>query len=153
MKKYQKLSMFPLGSIKAEGFLKDQLVIGKDGMAGHLYELEPQMIAEPYVKDTHVESWSAEEQVGWQAEISGNYWTGYILHAYTLGDQEMITRATQWVDDMLKQQRADGYLGTYRREGANMLDDFNSSGNTCAYRGLIAFYEATGRQEIGRAHV
>lgn len=148
MSQFQKLHMLPLGSIQAEGFLKDQLVIGKDGMAGHLYELEPEMIAEPYVKDTHVGVWSAVEQAGWQAEISGNYWTGYIQHAYTLGDEEMIARATQWVDDMLKQQRADGYLGTYRREGADMLDDFNASGNTCAYRGLIAFYEATGRQDV-----
>ena len=62
MKKYQKLSMFPLGSIKAEGFLKDQLVISKDGMAGHLYELEPEMIAEPYVKDTHVGVWAGRQR-------------------------------------------------------------------------------------------
>ena len=42
MKQYNKLKRFPLGTIKAEGFLKEQLLIGKDGMAGHLYELEPE---------------------------------------------------------------------------------------------------------------
>ena len=148
MKKFQKLNLFPLGSIKAEGFLKDQLLRGKDGMAGHLMELEPEMIAEPYVKDTHVKAWSQEEQMGWQAEISGNFWSGYIMHAYALGDEEMIKRATKWVDDMLKQQKPDGYLGTFRQEGAPIHADFNSSGNTCAYRGLIAFYEATKRQDV-----
>lgn len=148
MEKYQKLSTLPLGSIKAEGFLKDQMLIGKDGMAGHLHQLEPEMIADPYVKDTHVKAWSANTQVGWQAEISGNYWNGYIQHAFTLGDEEMIARATRWVDDMLKQQRDDGYLGTYRHKGADMFDDYNAWGSTCAYRGLIYFYEATGRQDV-----
>ena len=75
------------------------------------------MIADPYVKDTHVKAWKAEEQVGWQAEISGNYWAGYIQHAFVLDDAEMIERATKWVDDMLKTQLENGYLGTYRRTG------------------------------------
>ena len=148
MEKYQKFSMFPLGAIKAEGFIKEQMLRGKDGMAGHLYELEPEMIADPYVKDTHVKAWTAAEQVGWQAEISGNYWTGYIKHAFVLGDEDMIKRATKWVDDVLKTQLDNGYLGTYRREGANIYDDYNSSGNTTAYRGLIAFYEATKRTDV-----
>ena len=38
MEKYQKFSTFPLGAIKAEGFIKEQMLRGKDGMAGHLYE-------------------------------------------------------------------------------------------------------------------
>lgn len=43
MKTYQKLNRFPLGAIHAEGFLKQQMEIGKNGMTGHLYELEPDM--------------------------------------------------------------------------------------------------------------
>ena len=148
MNNFQKLNMIPLGSIKAEGFIKEQMLRGKDGMAGHLYELEPEMIDYPYVKDTHVEAWSKAEQVGWQAEISGNYWSGYIQHAFVLNDKEMITRATKWVDDMLKQQQSDGYLGTYRIEGADKMDDYNAWGSHCAYRGLVAFYEATGRKDV-----
>ena len=146
-KNFQKLDMYPLGSIKAEGFLKEQLVIGKDGMAGNLYKLEPQMIEAPYVRDAFIDKWSPEEQIGWQAEISGNYWAGYIMHAFTLDDKEMIEIATKWVDDMLKTQCEDGYLGTFRHENDNIYDDYNPM-NSCAYRGLIAFYEATGRKDI-----
>lgn len=146
-KKFQKLDMYPLGSIKAEGFLKEQLLIGKDGMAGNLYKLEPQMIEAPYVRDAFIDKWSPEEQIGWQAEISGNYWAGYIMHAFTLNDKEMIEIATKWVDDMLKTQCEDGYLGTFRHENDNIYDDYNPM-NSCAYRGLIAFYEATGRKDI-----
>ena len=148
MKKLQKLQFFPLGSIRAEGFLKDQLLRGKDGMAGNLYKLEPQVIAEPYVKDTVVERWPLDEQLGWQAEISGNYWAGYIMHAFVLNDSEMISVATKWVDDMLKLQCENGYLGVFRHENDNVYDDKNAGGGVCAYRGLLAFYEATGRADV-----
>lgn len=148
MKNYSKLSLFPLGAIRAKGFLKKQLEIGKDGMAGHLPELEPDMIATPYIEKKDVSSWTREEQSGWGAEISGNYWTGYIQHAFTLNDPEMIEKATNWVNAMMKNQRADGYLGTYFEDDAEIYDDFNAWGTSCAMRGLLAFYEATGRQDV-----
>ena len=113
MADYHRLSRFPLGAIQAEGFLKDQLLLGKDGMAGHLPELEPGMIADPFINKSYVPAWGNGDQSGWGAEISGNYWTGYIQHAFVLGDEEMIRIATDWVDTMMKKQRPDGYLGTY----------------------------------------
>ena len=94
MKKFQKWESFPLGSIRPQGFLREQLLRGKDGMAGHLFELEPQMIYDPFVHKTYVPAWGDGDQSGWGAEISGNYWTGYIEHAFTLGDEQMIAIAT-----------------------------------------------------------
>lgn len=150
MKWYQKLNRFPLGSIRAEGFLKEQLLRGKDGMAGHLYELEPEMIAAPYIREFHVPAWTDTEGTGWGAEIAGNYWAAYIQHAFTLCDEEMIERATQWVDGVLKRQQPDGYLGTYtqRRTGNEIYEDYNAWGTACGMRALLAFYEATGREDV-----
>ncbi|MBQ9116807.1 MAG: glycoside hydrolase family 127 protein, partial [Clostridia bacterium] len=148
MKTYRKLNLYPLGSIHAEGFLKDQMLLGKDGICGHLHELEPKMIADPYVSKTYVPAWENGNQSGWGAEISGNYWTGYIQFAFTLNDPEMIRIATEWVDSMMKNQRADGYLGTYFEEDAKIYDDYNAWGTACAMRGLLAFYEATGRKDV-----
>lgn len=148
MKQYNKLKRFPLGTIKAEGFLKEQLLIGKEGMAGHLYELEPEMIRDPYINKSYVKRWGPTIQSGWSAEISGNYWTGYIQHAFTLGDEEMINIATDWVNKMMTKQKEDGYLGTYYEEDARIYEDYNAWGTSCAMRGLIAFYEATGRQDV-----
>lgn len=150
MKKYNKLNRFPLGCIKAEGFLKSQMQIGKDGMCGHLHELEPKMIADPFLNVSHVKAWGEGDklQYGWGAEIAGNYWTGYIQFAFTLNDEEMIKTATNWVDAMLKVQREDGYLGNYTAEGADIYDDYNAWGSACALRGMIAFYEATGRKDV-----
>jgi len=148
VKTYQKLNRFPLGKIHAEGFLKDQMLLGKDGISGHLHELEPGMIADPFVNKSYVEAWGDGDQSGWGAEISGNYWTGYIQHAFVLNDADMIKTATDWVDAMLKNQRADGYLGTYYEPDAKSYEDYNAWGTACCMRGLIAFYEATGRKDV-----
>lgn len=148
MKKYQTWEHYPLGSIRAEGFLREQLLRGKDGMAGHLYELEPGMIWDPFVHKTYVPAWGDGDQSGWGAEISGNYWTGYIEHAFTLGDADMIRTATDWVEKMMKNQKADGYLGTYFEEDAEIYQDYNAWGTSCAMMGLLAFYEATGRRDV-----
>ena len=148
MKDFRRLKHFPLGTVRAEGFLREQLLRGKEGMAGHLFELEPGMIADPYLRRTRVPVWSEAHQVGWGAEISGNYWAGYIQHAFVLDDAEMIARATEWVDDMLKMAKPDGYLGAYFKEGDAMNEDYNAQGTACAMRGLLAFYEATGRADV-----
>lgn len=149
MKDFKKFNSLPLGAIKAEGFLKDQLLIAKDGMSGHLHELEPEMIYWPYLERRPVPAWNGPgaNVPGWGAEISGNYWTGYIQHAFILNDPEMIETATNWVNLMLKNRKPDGYLGTYFEEGDNIYDDYNAQ-VVCAMRGLLAFYEATGRKDI-----
>lgn len=148
MQKYQKLNRFPLGAIHAEGFLKEQMIRGKNGMAGHLYELEPGMIHDPFIHKTHVPAWGNGDQSGWGAEISGNYWTGYIQHAFVLNDPDMIRIATDWVNTMIQKQRPDGYLGTYYEPDAKIHEDYNAWGTSCVMRGLLAFYEATGREDV-----
>ena len=122
MQKYSRLNRVPLGGIRAKGFLKEQLIRGKHGMAGHLYELEPGIIADPYVRKSKVSAWTDVNQSGWAGEISANYWNGYIQHAFILNDVEMMERATKWVDDMMKNQKKDGYcrpflIDTWRGRG------------------------------------
>lgn len=151
MKTYNKLNRLPLGAIKAEGFLKEQLAKGKNGIAGNLFKLEPEMIADPWVDKKYVHTWSEGNQSGWGGEISGNYWTGYIQHAFILDDDEMKERAEKWVNDMLKNQRADGYLGTYYEKDADIFDDYNAWSTACGMRGLLAFYEVTGRKDVFEA--
>ncbi len=145
---YNKLKAFPLGAIKAKGFLKDQLERNKEGMGGNLDILEPGMIADPFVSRTYVESWGNGDQAGWGAEISRNYWSGLIELAFSLDDNKLIQKSTNWVNAVLKNQRSDGYLGTYIWENDDIYDDYNAWGTSCAMRGLIAFYEATKRKDV-----
>ncbi len=148
MKRYQKLNRIPLGSIVADGFLKEQLLRNKDGMGGHLDELAPSMVALPYINKRIVKEWPLQLQSGWGAEISANYWHGLIRLAYTLNDKELIEKPTNWVDGMMKNQREDGYLGTFYEPDAKIYDDFNAWGTGLAMLALLAFHEATGREDV-----
>jgi len=145
------LSPFPLGRIRPEGFLYEQLRRAKDGMTGHLWELEPEMFHHPYLKKgerSMVRNWSPENMDAWTGEIAANYYTGYIKTAFLLQDEDMIAHATAWIEGAMDNQQPDGYLGTYRHPDSLIYEDYNAFATACAMRALIAFYEATGRKDV-----
>ena len=143
----EKLRMLPPGSITARGWIKEQLLRSKEGMGGHLDELEPDMIATPYITNKTHDEWGAAIQAGWGAEISGNYWYGLTLLAFALDDEQLKEKARRWVEGALDNQRENGYLGTYT-ENDNMMDDYNAWGTGCGLNALQAYYEATRKSEI-----
>ena len=51
---YESLHRFPLGSLRANGFFYEQMRRCKEGFGGHLDELEPGMIADPFVNKSYV---------------------------------------------------------------------------------------------------
>ena len=140
------LEPLPLGSITARGWLREQLMRNRDGMGGHLDELEPQMIATPYTTRETYKGWGACTP-GWGAEISGNYWSGLIQLAWTLDDAGLKAKAAKWVGEVLQNVETNGYFGTYP-PGSNRMEDYNASGNACGYLALLGFYEATGRKDV-----
>lgn len=148
MKGYNKLEYLSLGSITPRGFLREQMERNKNGLGGHLDELEPGMIRDPFVARTYVKAWVDGNQEGWGAEISGNYHTGLMGLAFSLKDKELIAKAERWAKAFLARQREDGYLGTYGEEGSNIFDDYNAWGTACGMRALLLYYEATGKKEV-----
>ncbi|MHB1153303.1 MAG: beta-L-arabinofuranosidase domain-containing protein [Eubacteriales bacterium] len=144
---YAKLKPLKLGSITPRGWLREQLLRNKDGMGGHLDELEPRMIATPYTTKETEPRWGEARKAGWGAEISGNYWTGLIELAFTLNDPELIAKTDRWVSEVLAYQRPDGYLGTYT-ETDDLFDDYNAWGTSCGMNALLAYYDATGQEEV-----
>lgn len=143
----QKLHRLPLGDVRAAGWLAEQLRRNVEGMGGHLHELEPGMIATPYTTRETYEGWGKERCAGWGAEISGNYWWGFIELAFTSGDPGMIRKADEWVAAVLANRREDGYLGTYR-DGDDFYDDYNAWGSSCGMNALLAYYDATARADV-----
>ena len=143
----QKLRRLPLGDVRASGWLAEQLRRNIEGMGGHLKDLEPGMIATPYTTRETYEGWGRDRAPGWGAEISGNYWWGFIELAFTSGDPEMIRQADEWVAAVLANRREDGYLGTYR-EGDDFFDDYNAWGSSCGMNAMLAYYDATGRRDV-----
>lgn len=143
---YGKLKFLDCGKITAKGWLKEQLERSKEGMGGHLDELEPKMIIDPYIKKKTTAAWGAAA-AGWGAEIAGNYWYGLIALAFTLPDTELQKKAEKWVDAVLAVQEEDGYLGAYG-EADDRSEDYNAWGNACGMRALLLYSEATGRQDV-----
>ncbi len=143
---YGKLQFLPCGSITAEGWLGEELRRSADGLGGHMDQLEPKMILDPYLKKSSTNAWGGSA-AGWGAEIAGNYWYGLIALAFTLPDAALQKKAEAWVNGVLANQEEDGYLGAYSKTD-NRAEDYNAWGNACGMRALLLYAEATGRGDV-----
>lgn len=146
---YGKLNFLDCGKITARGWLKEQLLRSADGMGGHLDELEPGMISDPYLNKKTIAAWG-KAAAGWGAEIAGNYWYGLIALAFTLPDENLQKKAENWVNAVLANQEEDGYLGAYGLDD-DRTEDYNAWGSACGMRALLLYAEATGREDIFKA--
>jgi len=92
----------PLGTIRAEGWLKDQLVRQKNGLTGHLDEVYSEVMGER-------NGWLGGDGDVWER---GPYWIdGLLPLAYILNDDALIKKTKPWIEWVLQSQRPDGYFG------------------------------------------
>ena len=92
----------PLGAVRAEGWLLDQLERQRDGLTGHLDSLYA-----PVVGDNN--AWLGGDGDTWER---GPYWIdGLLPLAYILDDKVLIDKSLKWVHAMLDSAREDGYFG------------------------------------------
>jgi uncharacterized protein len=150
-KQKSKFYRLPLGNITAAGWLKQQLEIEAAGMGGHLDELEPKMIYDPFVSRAHEkklgDAYDPSLIPGWSSEISGTYWNGLVLLAFVLDSEELKGKAKGWVDAVLANQEENGYIGGYGKDDDRM-QDYNAWSMNWAMRALLPYYEATDRQDV-----
>lgn len=92
----------PLGSIKANGWLEDQLRRMADGLTGHLDEIYPEVVGPR-------NGWLGGDGDGWER---GPYWIdGLLPLAYILDDARLKEKARPWIEWTLANQAESGYLG------------------------------------------
>ena len=92
----------PLGTIKATGWLEEQLKRMASGMTGNLDSIYPEVVGER-------NGWLGGDGDGWER---GPYWIdGLLPLAYILDDADLKAKAQRWVDWTLDNQTDDGYLG------------------------------------------
>jgi uncharacterized protein len=92
----------PLGSIKANGWLEDQLQRMANGLTGHLDEIYPEVVGSR-------NGWLGGDGDGWER---GPYWIdGLLPLAYILDDERLKAKAQPWIEWTLANQAESGYLG------------------------------------------
>ncbi len=92
----------PIGAIRPEGWLRDQLLRQKSGMTGNLDNIFGNVVGES-------NGWLGGEGDCWER---GPYWLdGLLPLAYILKDKELIAKCKPWVEWTLTHQRKDGYIG------------------------------------------
>jgi DUF1680 family protein len=92
----------PLGTIKPEGWLLQQLELMRDGMTGHLDEWYPSVVGDR-------NGWLGGDGDGWER---GVYWLdGLVPLAWQLEDEDLKAKAMPWIEWALNSQTKEGYFG------------------------------------------
>ena len=92
----------PLGAIRPEGWLLDQLQRMASGLTGHLDERYPEVLGDD-------NAWIGGTGDTWER---GPYWIdGLLPLAYLLDDKALQAKALRWVEAMLTTAAEDGYFG------------------------------------------
>lgn len=95
-------TMLPLGDIKPEGWLKEQLIRQKNGMTGNLDAQYPKVVGAN-------SAWLGGDGDTWER---GPYWLdGLLPLAYLLDDKELKAKSQKWIEWLIANQREDGYIG------------------------------------------
>ena len=90
---------YPPLSVTPQGWLRRQLEIQAAGLSGHLDKIWP---------DVRDSAWIGGSCEGWERVP---YWLdGFIPLAFYLKDQDMISRASHYVNAIIDRQQADGWI-------------------------------------------
>ncbi|RNC84575.1 MAG: hypothetical protein ED557_06240 [Balneola sp.] len=156
----------PSGSNKPEGWLLD--VMKEDlehGLVGALDELYPGIKKDdlyntarrggledvPEMGDLVLTGAAWEASImWWNAETIGNWWDGFVRHAYLTNDEASIKQSEAIVENLLASQDEDGYIGIYKENLRYQHTGSNGElwAQTTAFRMLLAYYEFTNDERV-----
>ena len=109
------MEVLPLGAVRPDGWLREQLELQAKGLTGHAEEL---------YEDIGRSDWLTGAKTGGQfAWERGPYYAkGLVALAFVLGDKTLVEKARRWVDAILASQRENGDFGPRDRNWwANMI--------------------------------
>lgn len=155
------MQLLPSGNNRPEGWIftimKNDLVTG---MVGALDDLYPGFEADdifnsnrrgalddvPEMGDLKLTGEPWEKSImWWNAETLGNWWDGFIRHAYLINDQDAVNQSVEIIKNLLASQDEDGYIGIYKKNLRYKHEGANGElwAQTTAFRTMIGYYEIT----------
>jgi hypothetical protein len=153
------------GEVMPNGWIREQIIRDlKVGFAGHLPEVAPFTCASGIFGENRNApgreqnagggSWGGAEGMWWKGETEGNWRSGNTMMLLLSGLPEFRAQADARVGELLKTQDPDGYMGIYApsiRWPAGNIDNGEFWTQTTIFRGLLAYYEATGKADVLKA--
>ncbi|TSA30201.1 MAG: hypothetical protein D4R65_13575 [Verrucomicrobiaceae bacterium] len=149
-----KFQFLRFGEVQPRGWLQEQLQTeAKEGYGPHMDQLTQENPKSKVDLSTFDAAHKAEmEKSWWNGETTGNWLDGLIRLAYLSGDTAAKKRADEVVTKMLSFQEADGYLGMYPKAVRYAQPMSGQNGElwtqACLFKGLLAYYELTGRKDV-----
>ena len=130
------LLKLPVGKVQPKGWLRNYLELQRDGLNGQLGTVSAWL-------DKNNNQWLSDSgDHGWE-EVP--YWLrGYCSLAYILDDEAMKKEAQTWFEAVLKNQKADGFLGPRNYEG----DKPEIWAQMIMLWALQTYYEYSGDQRV-----
>ncbi|MEM9546220.1 MAG: beta-L-arabinofuranosidase domain-containing protein [Bacteroidota bacterium] len=161
-----RFTAFPTGSTKPKGWILEMMTQDLEhGIVGALDELYPGIKADdlyhtarrggledvPEMGDLVLTGAAWETSImWWNAETIGNWWDGFIRHAYLTNNPEAIQQSEAIVENLLESQDLDGYIGIYKSNLRYQHKGSNGElwAQTTVFRMLLAYYELTDDRRV-----
>lgn len=121
---------FKTGSVKPKGWILDMMQNDLNyGIVGALPELYPGIKEDdlynsarrgglediPEMGDLVLTGQDWEKSImWWNAETIGNWWDGFVRHAFLTNDKKAIQQSHDIIENLLASQDKDGYIGIYK---------------------------------------
>ncbi len=161
----ENLCWLSFGEIKPRGWLLTQMKNDlRNGYVGHLDELVPELIVEDeiYGNDRLTEKIKSKDLgtlasgewavqfLWWNSETQSNWRDGWLRNAILTEDTAVLREADTYVRKMLSFQDEDGYMGIYAPDLRFHFTGENGElwAQSTLFRVLLAWYEATGNEEV-----
>ena len=133
----------PLGAVRPDGWLKDQMLRMKNGMTGNLDSLYSLVMGKR-------NGWLGGDGDVWER---GPYWIdGLLPLAYILDDKALKAKVQPWIEWTLKSQQPDGYFGpSADREPEPGLQRTNTRDwwpKMVVLKFMKQYYDATGDKRV-----
>jgi len=129
-----KWKFFTTKEIKPRGWLRSQLRVQADGLAGNLDKVW---------RDVRDSAWIGGSADGWERVP---YWLdGFIPLAYLLEDEDMIARARRYVESIISYQQEDGWICPCKDEDRATYDTWAI---LLISKTLTVYYDSTGDERI-----